>query len=70
MSDQVTITGPLPVAGGRSLVLLADCLGAGDNTPCFHEGSEGLFLLRLAALLASGWGGRVLILKVVAVPEG
>jgi hypothetical protein len=70
MSDQVTITGPLPVAGGRSLVLLADCLGAGDNAPCFYEGSEGLFLLRLAALLASGWGGRVLVLKVVAVPEG
>ena len=57
-------------SGSRhTVVLLADRMGceAGD---CFTEGSEGLFLLRLAALLASGWGGRVLMLKVLTVPEG
>ena len=53
----------------HTLMLLADCLGC-DDGDCFGEGSEGLFLLRLASLLASGWGGRVLLLKVLAVPEG
>jgi glucosyl-3-phosphoglycerate synthase len=51
-------------------VLLADCLGNGGTGSCFGAGSEGLFLLRLASLLASGWSGRVLVLKVLAVPEG
>ena len=43
---------------GRPVVLLADCLGTVDDGALFREGTEGLFLLRLAALLASGWGGR------------
>ncbi|HST05581.1 MAG TPA: glucosyl-3-phosphoglycerate synthase [Chloroflexia bacterium] len=53
----------------HTLMLLADCMEC-DGGDCFGEGSEGLFLLRLSALLASGWGGRVLLLKVLAVPEG
>ena len=57
-------------SGSRhTVVLLADRMGCGAGD-CFTEGSEGLFLLRLAALLASGWGGRVLMLKVLTVPEG
>ena len=54
---------------GHTVILLADHMGCGAGD-CFAEGSEGLFLLRLAALLASGWGGRVLMLKVLIVPEG
>lgn len=71
MSDLATIAGG-STATGRSIVLLADCLGTAENsdTPSFGEGSEGLFLLRLAALLASGWNGRVMLLKVVGVPDG
>ncbi len=57
-------------SGSRhTVVLLADRMGCGAGD-CFTEGSEGLFLLRLAALLASGWGGRVLMLKVLVVSEG
>ncbi len=69
MSDQPTISANEPAQSKRSLVLLVDCLSTGDGST-FGEGTEGQFLLRLAALLASGWAGRVLVLKVVAVPEG
>ncbi|HYO48723.1 MAG TPA: glucosyl-3-phosphoglycerate synthase, partial [Chloroflexia bacterium] len=52
-----------------AIALLVDCFAQGEGS-LFGEGSEGLFLLRLAGLLASGSGGRVLLLSVVAVPEG
>jgi nucleotide-binding universal stress UspA family protein len=55
---------------GRTIVLLVDCLRAGKGGGVFARGSEGLFLLRLAALLAGGSGGRVLVFKLLAVPEG
>jgi glucosyl-3-phosphoglycerate synthase len=52
---------------------MVDCLSGGSvevTEEIFAQGSEGLFFLRLAGLLASGSGGRVLLCAVLPVPEG
>ena len=58
---------------GRTVVILVDCLASGGaGGDYFTPGSEGLFLLRLGALLAGSGeaGGRVLLARFVAVPDG
>lgn len=58
---------------GRTVVILVDCLTpGGEDSGYFTPGSEGLFLLRLGALLAGSGeaGGRVLLARFVAVPDG
>src|SRR3954451_17121063 len=69
MTD-VTSRATGPLRSGRTIVLLVDCLRAGDRGGLFARASEGLCLLRLAALMASGSGGRVLVFKLLGVPEG
>ncbi len=71
MNDQATLRDNMqaPASGGRTVVLLVDCLRV-VRGGAFGQGSEGLFLLRLASLLASGSGGRVLLLSVLPVPPG
>ncbi|HYP20804.1 MAG TPA: universal stress protein, partial [Chloroflexia bacterium] len=68
MNDDAKLKENAPSRPGRTIALLVDCF-AQRESGLFGEGSEGLFLLRLAGLLASGSGGRVLLLSVVAVPE-
>lgn len=69
MNDQTTVVANAPATGGRTIIILVDCLTP-SGAAVFGPGSEGLFLLRLASLLASGSGGRVLICSIVPVPEG
>jgi nucleotide-binding universal stress UspA family protein len=69
MNDEAKLKENTPSKMGRTIALLVDCLTPGEGG-LFGEGSEGLFLLRLAGLLARGSGGRVLLFSVVAVPEG
>jgi nucleotide-binding universal stress UspA family protein len=69
MNDEAKLNENAPSRPGRTIALLVDCFAHVEGG-LFGEGSEGLFLLRLAGLLASGSGGRVLLLSVVAVPEG
>ncbi|HYO49392.1 MAG TPA: glucosyl-3-phosphoglycerate synthase [Chloroflexia bacterium] len=69
MNDEAKLKENTPSRPGRTIALLVDCFAHVEGG-LFGEGSEGLFLLRLAGLLASGSGGRVLLLSVVAVPEG
>src|SRR3712207_3489599 len=69
MNDQVSFRDSVPARSGRTIVLLVDCLQS-EGHEVFGPGSEGLFLLRLASLLASGSGGRVLLYSVLTVPEG
>src|SRR3954452_14108116 len=69
MNDQTTLRTNLPSRSGRAVVILVDCLREGEGG-AFVPGSEGLFLLRLGALLASGSGGRVIVFKVLPVREG
>ena len=70
MDDRVIPRTTGPLKGGRTIVLLMDCMRAPEKGGLFARGSEGLFLLRLAALLASGSGGRVLVFKLLGAPEG
>src|SRR5688500_5837076 len=71
MNDQTTIKDNALAQGGRTIVILVDSLRpAEEGGGAFSPGTEGLFLLRLGALLASGAGGRLVALKLVAVPEG
>ncbi len=67
--DEVTLKPTAPAKSGRTIAILVDCLKEMKGGP-FADGSEGLFLLRLASLLASGSGGRVLLCSVVQVPQG
>jgi glycosyltransferase involved in cell wall biosynthesis/nucleotide-binding universal stress UspA family protein len=69
MSDQTTLTDNSTGKTRRTLVLLVDCLREGRRG-VFGPGTEGLFLLRLASLLAGGSGGRVILSSVLCVPEG
>jgi len=69
MLDQTTLKDNSPGRSRRTIVLLVDCLRDGEGG-VFGPGSEGLFLLRLASLLASGSGGRVVLCSVLHVPEG
>src|SRR5687767_11314825 len=76
MTDQVTLKSENPARARRSIVLLVDCFRGDSETSwddlgdrLFAPGSEGLFFLRLASLLASGSGGRVLLCAVLSVPE-
>jgi len=69
MNDQATLRDNIPARSGRTIVILVDCLDAGESG-VFGQGTDGLFLLRLASLLASGSGGRVLLYSVLTVPEG
>ncbi len=66
--DNTTLQPNLPGRSGRTIVLLVDCLRS--EGAMFARGTEGLFLLRLAALLAGGSGGRVLVFKLLSVPDG
>jgi glucosyl-3-phosphoglycerate synthase len=71
MNDQTTIRDNAPAQGGRTIVILVDSLRPVEESgSVFAPGTEGQFLLRLGALLASGAGGRLVALKLVAVPEG
>ncbi len=56
---------------GRTVAVMVDCRESGQEG-YFTPGSEGLFLLRLACLLAGGGveGGRVLLCRFLAVPPG
>ena len=70
MNDQTSIKDNAAAQGGRTIVILVDGLRPADEGgSVFAPGTEGLFLLRLGALLASGAGGRLVALKLVAVPE-
>lgn len=69
MNDQATLHEPPSTRTGRTMLVLIDCLKANQGK-LFGPDSEGLFLLRLASLLASGSGGRVLLFSVVPVPQG
>ncbi|MEO8289234.1 MAG: glucosyl-3-phosphoglycerate synthase [Chloroflexota bacterium] len=69
MNNQRALLDNILPRSKRSIVLLVDCLRPDDGKH-FSQGSEGLFLLRLAALLASGSGGRVLVFRLLEVPEG
>jgi glucosyl-3-phosphoglycerate synthase len=71
MNDQTTLKDNMVAQGGRTIVILVDSLRPTDEGGrVFAPGTEGQFLLRLGALLASGAGGRLVALKLVAVPEG
>ena len=70
MSDETTLVEQTHGASGRSLAILVDTLSPGADRQLFAEGSEGVFLLRLASLLASASGGRVILFGVLCVPEG
>ncbi|HUP28122.1 MAG TPA: glucosyl-3-phosphoglycerate synthase [Chloroflexia bacterium] len=70
MSDETSLTDTSPPrSGGRTLAILVDSL-AGGAEGVFAPGSEGAFLLRLASLLASGSGGRVILFGLLQVPDG
>jgi glucosyl-3-phosphoglycerate synthase len=70
MDDGSTLRNGAPLSTGRTVVLLGDSLRSGPDLRAFARGSEGLFLLRLAGLLAAGPGGRVVVFKLLAVPDG
>lgn len=67
--DQTSLTHSLQGRTRRTLVLLVDCL-TGTEEKRFEPGSEGHFLLRLASLLASGSGGKIVLCSVLEVPPG
>src|SRR5687768_3897900 len=69
MNDETTLRENIPNGPGRSITLLVDSLEA-EGGRLFGEGTEGAFLLRLASLLASASGGRVILFGVLQVPEG
>lgn len=69
MNDQATSQDNTPAKSRRTIVMLVDSLQAGESG-VFGPGTEGLFLLRLAGLLASGAGGSVVLYSVLPVPEG
>ncbi len=69
MNDQTTLVENVPATAERTIIILVDCLMP-NGAAVFGPGSEGLFLLRLASLLASGSGGRALVCSIVPVPEG
>src|SRR5215210_3496821 len=70
MSDQTSLVEHTHNASGRSLAILVDALSPSEAGELFGEGTEGAFLLRLASLLASASGGRVILFGVLRVPEG
>ena len=70
MSDETSLVEHTHSASGRSLAILVDALAPGEDGDIFGEGTEGAFLLRLASLLASASGGRVMLFGVLQVPEG
>src|SRR5215208_780537 len=70
MSDETSLVDQTHGTSGRSLAILVDSLTPGVTGELFGEGTEGAFLLRLASLLASASGGRVILFGVLRVPEG
>ena len=68
--DETTLIENTSTGSGRSLAILVDSLTPGEGGELFAEGTEGEFLLRLAGLLASASGGRVILFGVLQVPEG
>jgi glucosyl-3-phosphoglycerate synthase len=71
MDNGISLRNTAPLSSGRTVVLLGDCLRTGRDGRAFAAGSEGLFLLRLAVLLAGRVpSGRALVFKLLAVPDG